>query len=527
MYFSIQKSDVVEKWAILICLVLLVPALIINLGLVPFIDDEAIRAIVAMEMDFSGDYITPTIFGELYLNKPPLYNWILLLSYKLFGSVNEFSSRLPTVVFLLGYGFAIYKFYKSEIGPKQAIILALLCLTSGRIFFYDSMLGLIDILFSGLMFSLMILAIKLAQKHSWNLFFVSTYSLAGVGFMLKTLPAIVFLGISIFIILLLEKQLKKLFHVSHFLGIFCFLIIVAPYYYLYHEANGLWTLVERIFSESSQRTLIESSVFNTIRHLFQFPFDFIFHFLPWSVMIIYFFRKGMFKKIWQDKFLKANFCILIGNLIIYWISPEIFARYLLMFPPLFFVLLLHLHKIHYHEKTIHFRLVQFSWILVFLITIGLAFYGLLFENLEYVPFYHMKLLAVVIACVIAGYFLIKTKNEKLPLIIIVSILFRIGFDMAVLPSRSVNSSGARIKSEAKKAVEQINGDPFYLIQDKFIERTLGFYLIQKRNKPLVVLRKKLDEPYYFLSVRELDYCKSLYQFKGRHAGFEYRLSRCE
>ena len=39
--------------------------------------DEAIRSLVALEMKLSGNLITPTLHGEYYYNKPPLYNWIL------------------------------------------------------------------------------------------------------------------------------------------------------------------------------------------------------------------------------------------------------------------------------------------------------------------------------------------------------------------------------------------------------------------------------------------------------------------
>ena len=67
-------------WVILACLLLL-PALLINLGLMTFIDDEAIRALVALEMKWSGNFITPTLHGEYYYNKPPLFNGILLVFF--------------------------------------------------------------------------------------------------------------------------------------------------------------------------------------------------------------------------------------------------------------------------------------------------------------------------------------------------------------------------------------------------------------------------------------------------------------
>ena len=67
------------------------PAYLINLNMVQMIRDEAIRAIVAFEMIQSGDFITPTIGGEPYLMKPPLFNWILA-----FSSSSQGAGRKPS-----------------------------------------------------------------------------------------------------------------------------------------------------------------------------------------------------------------------------------------------------------------------------------------------------------------------------------------------------------------------------------------------------------------------------------------------
>ena len=70
-----QKEEPSNKWFYIAAIFLLLPALLINLGILTFIDDEGIRSLVALEMKLSGNYITPTLNGEFYYNKPPLYNW--------------------------------------------------------------------------------------------------------------------------------------------------------------------------------------------------------------------------------------------------------------------------------------------------------------------------------------------------------------------------------------------------------------------------------------------------------------------
>lgn len=87
-----------EKWLYAAAFILFFPAMLINLGITPLLADEPTRALVALEMMFSENFITPTINGDYYYNKPPLYNWLLVFLFKLTGSTSEFVVRLPTVI---------------------------------------------------------------------------------------------------------------------------------------------------------------------------------------------------------------------------------------------------------------------------------------------------------------------------------------------------------------------------------------------------------------------------------------------
>jgi 4-amino-4-deoxy-L-arabinose transferase-like glycosyltransferase len=60
--------------------------------------DEPRQAIEAREMMARGDYVHPYLNGEPYLEKPPLYPWLIILTAKITGSLNEFSSRLPSAL---------------------------------------------------------------------------------------------------------------------------------------------------------------------------------------------------------------------------------------------------------------------------------------------------------------------------------------------------------------------------------------------------------------------------------------------
>jgi 4-amino-4-deoxy-L-arabinose transferase-like glycosyltransferase len=59
--------------------------------------DEPRYAQVAREMLDRGDWITPTLGGSPWLEKPVLYYWEAIIAYKLFG-VSDWSARLPSAI---------------------------------------------------------------------------------------------------------------------------------------------------------------------------------------------------------------------------------------------------------------------------------------------------------------------------------------------------------------------------------------------------------------------------------------------
>ena len=245
-----------------------------------FIDDEGIRSLVALEMKLSGNYITPTLHSEFYYKKPPLYNWIILLSFQLTGVVNEFTARLPTIICLLGYAATVYYFFRQHYNANIAFINAFALITCGRILFWDSMLGLIDIGFAWVMFMLfMTVYHQYAKGRYWSLFLIS-YLLMAIGFMLKGLPAIVVQGFTLLAFFIYHKQFKKLFTIPHLAGGLLALFLLGVYYFIYHQHNSLQDVFTTLVSESSKRTAVEFGIRKTIIHLFTFPFEMVYHFLP-------------------------------------------------------------------------------------------------------------------------------------------------------------------------------------------------------------------------------------------------------
>src|SRR2546430_2915124 len=81
-----------------ILVVLLVWAVIYlpALGSIAIKGEEGRRILPAVEMLKTGNYIVPEVGGNPYFRKPPLVNWMVAASFRIFGARNEWTARLPS-----------------------------------------------------------------------------------------------------------------------------------------------------------------------------------------------------------------------------------------------------------------------------------------------------------------------------------------------------------------------------------------------------------------------------------------------
>ena len=107
--------------------------------------DEGRNAEVAREMVASGDLVTPRINDAVYLDKPPLYFWVVGASLATLGT-NEFAARLPSALAALAAVALTFGFARRRFGTKEAwcaaFVLALtpLYLVFARLVIFDMLL---------------------------------------------------------------------------------------------------------------------------------------------------------------------------------------------------------------------------------------------------------------------------------------------------------------------------------------------------------------------------------------------------
>ncbi len=212
---------------------------LVGLGAMPLTDpDETFYAETAKEMLDRGEILTPYIFGKPQFEKPPLYYWLVMASFKMFG-VNEFSARFPSAaagvfgvigVYLLGSALV-----NRKTGFLAGIVLATcvqyLVLSRGCV--TDILLG-VTTLYAFLFFFYAYLSEY--GKTKWYLLSAACLGLAvltkgPVGFLL---PAAV-----IILYLLFTGEFRRLKEIPVFRGAVIFLIIALPWYVLMYMGHGM------------------------------------------------------------------------------------------------------------------------------------------------------------------------------------------------------------------------------------------------------------------------------------------------
>jgi 4-amino-4-deoxy-L-arabinose transferase-like glycosyltransferase len=463
-------------------LLLLPAALLINLGLMTFIDDEAIRSLVALEMKLSGNYITPTINGDYYYNKPPLYNWILLIFFSLAGYVDEWIARMPTVICLLGFAATVFYVFRQHYGPRIAFINALVLITCGRILFWDSMLGLIDICFSWVMFGLFMVVYHEFKKGNFLRLFLLSYLLTATGFMMKGLPALVFQAITLLVYFVYKRSFKRLLSLHHVLGIALLAGILLAYYATYHQYNNLNNVFSTLFDESVKRTGARFGLWETVVHTVVFPFEMLYHFLPWSLMILYLIRRDILQLLRKDDFMAFNIIVFLANIVVYWTSPEVYPRYLLMLAPLLFVVFIWLHDVHASKNSLTFRLIdRIFFVFLILIVVG-SVIPLFLERTQDTAGVYWKSGFLLLSGVATLVIYHREQAQRLPTMIIALLLLRIGFNWFVLPDRNAEDWGNACRISSIEAARQEPDKPLYLYKDTELQMTNAFYLTNARQQ---------------------------------------------
>jgi 4-amino-4-deoxy-L-arabinose transferase-like glycosyltransferase len=483
------KQPTRDRLFFIVFLAAMTPVLLINLGRVPFIEDEGIRGLVALEMQHSENYISPTLYGQSYLKKPPLWNWVLLASYNLFGTANELTTRIPTILFLLLFTCSIYIFTKRYVEERQAVLTALLFLTCGRILFWDSMLGLIDIMFSWVIFMQFVWIYHYQKNGRLLPLYLGAYTIASIGFMLKALPSVVFLGITLFVAHAYQRTWRNLISWQHLVGIGASVTILGSYLFLYSQFHPVAELLSVFVNESTQRTALTHGYLSMLSQIATFPMEMLYHFLPWSLLSLLLLGRDVRSNLATNSYIVFCALVFLGNILIYWSSPEVYPRYLFMLAPLYFAVCIHLY---YQSESIRLRKVlELLLYLVAGIVLAGTFYVFFNMHTQELKGLWWKWALSAIPMSLALFYMVKSKEYKLHSFLLFLLAARLGFSLIVLPVRSSVGIASQTRQDAYRVAQRVGNEPIMIYQHDSLRYEAGFYLTTALGK---VLKQTNDIP---------------------------------
>jgi len=502
---------------------LLLFALFFQIGVHPLRHEEPRRALVALEMLFRGNWIVPTEVGALYYNKPPVYNWLIILSYKIFGSYSELAVRFFSVLSFIGMGLLVFFNGKKYVSLRFGAYAALFFMVSVDILYYFSLTGEIDLFYSLItLSSFFVIYHYHKQKRYWPLF-LFVYLLAAVGTLTKGLPSIAFVGISLLSWFVFQREFKKLFLPAHFVSFFLFAGIVAGYFWVYSWYEDPTPFLHRLVFESSQRTAVDENngFIDLVSHLFNFPLTNLLNMMPATLLLPFVFRKDAVRRLREQPFITFIALTFAANILLYWISPGAKARYVYMlypFPVMFFVYYYLLPGEHLKEKktNILHRLIVILIVLVAAAGIAIPFIP---------PLATHTASPIVVAALTTGGALailwlhLKVKAVRTLSLLLLLVWVRIIFNLTVIPVRAADSSEAQGKRDAQKIVNLTDGSPLHVLEGSMISRTTIFYIERQREQVLNFEGKILPDHYYMAYEEELKQQNKAYDIIYR---FKYK-----
>jgi len=476
----------IERRVLLFVSLLLLVALYLNLGIYPLSLEEPRRALIALEILFSGNWLVPTQNGELYFRKPPFYNWLLIFSYKLFGSYSEFATRFFSVTSFVLMGIVFFNFCKKHLNERFAAYSSLFFLVSADILFYFSALGEIDLFYSLITLLVFIVIYDFGEKKQYYALFFFAYLLTAIGFLTKGIPSIVFLGISLLAYFLFKKDFKKLFSLPHLIGGVLFIALVGGYFWgysLYEDPSGWWSTLT---SESSER-VVNSGFKDVLKHLIIFPLDTLKNLLPIAFFLPFLFRKDFMSVIKKDAFISFIALIFAANIVLYLISTGAKARYIYALYPLLIGIFMHFilsSEVKWKDRFLKVLAIVLV-ILTMMINVGIYF----IPAFEVVAHLEIKIAFLLICCGLVFYIIIKQPNLRLLMIIACFVILRFAYSLTMPVTRAESSGVALDKKVGYELVKLTKGSELFLFDDTQISRTTTFYIEAQQER---VLKRATD-----------------------------------
>jgi len=242
------------------------------------------------EMIAAGDYITPLYHNKLRFQKPILFYWLILLSYKAFG-VSVYGARFPSITAGVLTVILTYLIGKLFFGKKTGLFAAL-ALSTSEVFFMYSRFASPDVVF--VMFitaSLYLFALAYFGRIKGRFKYIYMYAFMAFAMITKGPLGIIYPLGAISLFLILRGEPEKFKEINLLSGMAVFFLISAPWFIIMALRHGdayidkVWTLeiLKKLkYATSGSESNVLVIIFGNL--LFYSGMVLVRH-LPWSAFL--------------------------------------------------------------------------------------------------------------------------------------------------------------------------------------------------------------------------------------------------
>lgn len=265
-------------------------------------DDEIFYFKSTREMARAGEILSPTYFGEDRFQKPILYYWLVLLSYRIFG-VNWFAARFVAAMFA-GWTVCLTWLIGKTLFNRRVASLAAVILMTVPLFFRHAKDAVPDMPLDFFIVGAAYCAVRVIQNATWAfggkgegapspagysvLFFVS----CALGFMVKGFAAVIVPVLTVVLYSVLRKKPGILAAMRFGRGALIMLFITCPWFFYMIKAHG-WAYLNYMLVDETKNRLVGGAGGHVLLNVAATFFDHVLfylgvlgsYFAPWCIFL--------------------------------------------------------------------------------------------------------------------------------------------------------------------------------------------------------------------------------------------------
>lgn len=295
--------------------------------------NEGRRALAISEMFKSGNWLLPTLNGELYLTKPPLLYWISLSISSLVGTVNEWTLRLPSAFAALLTLWMTYRYTLNRFGAWPALF-SVQILIANLGFAMLARRVEIEMLLTALCVGAVLSALKYIEAPAKRGWIYLSYLLLALAVLTKGPVALLFVTLPLIIAVVWAKDSLVRQTLTNYKAWILFFIVALSWYLIVSLQLGfdIWsTIAKRDMLEKMQAEEVAKPILS---------------YLGWMmvdslllILLLLVRTRELFNALTAKNDLKVLLCAVVVPLLVFSLFSNKHAKYLLPIYPLIAIIL--------------------------------------------------------------------------------------------------------------------------------------------------------------------------------------------